>query len=425
MKTGTMATKLMMAVILLTVLAYFGINLAAYFVNPFSTAITYSYTSENAVSVTGYVVREEEVLSGPSDLVYSPRREGEKISVGGTVALVYETAQALSDANTIRTLQARLDQLEYSQTLDAGSQSTVRLDEEITEALIRLRSAMSAGDLPATEDPALSIRTAVLKRSYTHTGTSSVESDISSLRQQILQLSASADPSTVRISATRAGLFSSLIDGYESVLHPGMIQDLTPSSFHKIEPDESASGAGKLIYGNKWYFVTTMKTADIKPLSVGSKITLRFQKGLDRDLTMRVDYIGPEENGECIVSFTSEQYLNLTTLLRHQNAQVIFESYSGFRVPRSALRIVWEPVTNADGTPVLKADGTAETRQVTGVYCVWGTSARFKPVTILWQEEDHIVVIPSDSAIDSRRLRSGDEVITAATDLYDGKVINK
>lgn len=425
MKTGTLATKLMMAAILLTVLVYFGVNLAAYFVDPFSTAITYAYTSENAVSVTGYVVREEEVLSDESDLIYSPRREGEKISTGGTVALVYESAQALNDATTVRTLQARLEQLEFARSLASGSQSTVRLDEEITDSLIRMRSALTRDDLTDTEEPAQVIRAAVLKRSYTHTGSTSLDDAIASLQEQIRQLSDATAPATTRISAPKAGLFSSLVDGYETVLSPGMIRDLTPAAFQKLSPDPFCSGESKIIYGESWSFVTVMDAADVKRLSVGDKVTLRFQKGLDRDLTVKVDFISEEESGQRVVSFTSQQYLGLTTLLRHQNAQIIFESHEGFRIPRSALRIVWEQVTSEDGTPLFKADGTPQTEQVTGVYCVWGTTARFKPVEVIWQEEDHMVVIPAEDAKDSRRLRAGDEVITAAADLYDGKVINR
>ena len=50
--------------------------------------------------------------------------------------------------------------------------------------------------------------------------------------------------------------------------------------------------------------------------------------------------------------------LNLTTLLRHQNAQVIFDSYTGIRVPRSAVRLVAQPVTE-DGEPVLSLPSEA------------------------------------------------------------------
>ena len=64
MKTGTLATKLMLAAIFLTVLVYFAVNLIAYFSDPYSTAVAYAYTGEKAVTVSGYVVRDEEVLAG-------------------------------------------------------------------------------------------------------------------------------------------------------------------------------------------------------------------------------------------------------------------------------------------------------------------------------------------------------------------------
>ena len=73
----------------------------------------------------------------------------------------------------------------------------------------------------------------------------------------------------------------------------------------------------------------------------------------------------------------------------------------------------------------LMEDGTELTEKTTGVYCVWGSAARFKPVDIVWQEESYILVTPTEGASATRTLRAGDEVITAAEDLFDGKVINK
>ena len=51
---------------------------------------------------------------------------------------------------------------------------------------------------------------------------------------------------------------------------------------------------------------------------------------------------------------------------------------------------------------------------------------------VLWQEEEYILVAPDTEALaayqselarESRRLRAGDQVITAAADIYDGMVI--
>lgn len=432
MKNSALATKLAMAAVFLAVIIYFGFSAASYFTDPYTTTLAYSFVGERAVTVSGYVVRDEEVLPGGGDLVYSSRREGERVSAGGTVAQIYQSAQALQDANALRALQEQAQQLEYASALAAGSRTSVRLDDEITGALIAVRQSMSSGGLAAAGDQSAALRTAVLKRSYAYSGAGGLDAASAALTERISALAASADPGTARVTAPRAGLFSSLVDGYESVLNRENILRLTPSSYRAITPEAGAAGVGRLVYGTGWSFVTMMREEDVGRMQPGDTLTLRFQKGLDRDMAMEVAYVSAEEDGRRVVALASERYLQLTTLLRLQNAQIIFESYDGIRVPRSAVRVNAQPLTDEDGKPLLDSSGNPITQNLTCVYCLWGEKARSKPVKVLWQEDEYILVAPDEEALgkyaseqtkESRRLRAGDEVITAAADLYDGKVI--
>lgn len=424
MKTGTLATRLMLAAILLTVLIYFGVNVAAYFNDPFTTTVAYQYASENAVSVAGYVVREEEVLSGQGDLIYVSRREGEKVSQGGTVALIYASQQALDSANALRDLEDQLQQLLQARALTGGSQASVQLDEAVTTSLVTFREAMSRGSLDGAVSAGDGLRSAVLRRSYAYTGTEALEASIASLQSQISALTAASGGGATRITAPRGGLFSSLVDGYEAILTPDMLENMTCQDYRDLAEPAAAGGVGKMIYGTDWYYITLMRTSELDGLKVGDQVTLRFQTGLDQDLPMTVERLSDEDGGQRLVVLSSSRYLNLTTLLRHQNAQIIFDSYTGIRVPRSAVRILWEDITDEDGEVVYREDGQPEQRQVTGVYCLHGNSARFKPVEIVWSEEEYLLVAPAEGASNTRRLRGGDQVITAAADLYDGKVID-
>lgn len=432
MKNSTLATKLMLAAIFLTVLVYFGVNLAAYFSDPYTTTVAYSFTGENAVTVSGYVVREEEVLEGGGELVYSSRSEGERVSRGGTVALIYPTAQALSDANALRELTDQLDQLQYARSLASGSQATARLDDEITQALTRFHSSMAAGSIEGASDAGQTLRTAILRRGYAVTGAEGLDASIDSMQSRISEFTASAEAEATRISAPNSGIFSGLVDGYETVLTLENIREMTPSGYRGIRPETGIASVGKMIYGDEWSFVTIMRSEDVKRLQEKTKVTVRFQKGLDRDMEMTVDSISEEEGGRRVVVFTSDRYIQLATLLRHQNAQIIFESYEGVRVPRSAVRVDAQPVLDENGEPVLDSQGNPKTRSVTCVYSLWGTTARLKPVKVLWQEDEYILVAPDEEALreisaektrESRRLRAGDQVITAAAELYDGKVV--
>ena len=422
----------MLAAIFLTVLVYFAVNLIAYFSDPYSTAVAYAYTGEKAVTVSGYVVRDEEVLAGGGDLVYSSRGEGERVGRGGTVALIYPTVQALDDANTLRELSSQLEQLLYARSLSAGSQATARLDEEITAALSSFRGAMADGRLQDAGEQGEALRTAVLRRSYAFFGDMDLDASIASLQERISGLSAAAEADVTRVSAPKAGLFSGLVDGYEGILNLENIQEMTPETYRAITPPADISGVGKMVYGDSWAFVSLMRSEDVKEMQEGDTVTLRFQKGLDRDMRMKVSYISAEEGGRKVVVFSSGKYLHLATLLRHQNVQVIFESYDGVRVPRSALRVDGQAVSDENGQPVLDSQGNPKTQSVTCVYCLWGDTARQKPVQILWQEDDYILVAPDEEALsafsseqarESRRLRPGDQVITAAADIYDGKVV--
>lgn len=432
MKNSTLATKLMMTAVFLTVLIYFGLNLAAYFSDPYTTTLAYSYTGENAVTASGYVVREEEVLAGGGELVYSGRREGERVAAGGTVAQIYSSPQALADANRFRDLTDQLEQLNYARTLSGGNQTSARLDDEISRCIVSFRSDLAAGNTGSAAGSGGNLRAAVLKRSYSYSGTGSLEAMIASLQEQTTALAASAETGATRITAPAAGLFSGVVDGYETVLNLQNILEMTPSKYQAIQPVQGAGGLGRMVYGDTWSFMTLLNSDAIKKLETGDTVTLRFQTGLNRDMEMRTAYISAPENGRQVVVFTSREHLDLTTLLRRQNAQIIFQSYDGIRVPRSAVRVDSQPVTDENGDPVLDGEGQARTRSVTCVYCLWGNTARLKPVNVVWQEEEYILVTPdaealeafsSELARESRRLRAGDQVITAAADIYDGMVI--
>ena len=173
---------------------------------------------------------------------------------------------------------------------------------------------------------------------------------------------------------------------------------------------------GKLVLGDSWYYVASMRAEEAQALEEAGELTLRFAKGVERDLPVTVAHVGDQENGRCVVVLQGRTYLAELTLLRQQSAQIISGSVEGIRVPEEALRVVTTTRTDEGGN-------TTES-QVIGVYCVVGVEARFKPVEILYSGENFVLVRadqPSDK--ETLRLRPGDEVILSARDLSDGKVV--
>jgi len=428
MKNTSFGMKILMLLLTLGVVAYFGVQALQFFADPLSTTLAYSYVVEEGLELSGYVVREEQLLSGGEDgLVRIQRIEGERVSKGGTVALAYADQGALDRLEELETLTAQLDRLEYIRASALEQQASMKLDKEIMDELTAFRKAVVSERLDAAEDSAGALKNLVLKRDYTYSDTAELEANIASVTARIQELRGQVGGSVRRITAPVPGLYSGVVDGYEDALRPSALGELLPSQLSGVQPDPThTSNVGKLILGDDWYYTAVVPTATAEQLQKTldkqgiTTLTLRFIKNVERDLTVVLHSVGPDENGRCVITFRGETYLPQLTTLRKQNVKVIYNAVEGIRVPKEAIRAEKLTVDN---------EGVETTVDAIGVYCVVGMEARFKPVTILHSAENFTLVEPEqtlatqETRFETVRLRSGDEVILSAHDLYDGKVV--
>lgn len=422
MKNGSFVSKFLMAAVTLGLLAYFGFQVYRYVNDPMLTTLAYTYQVEDTVEISGCVVREEQVLEGSSGGLTQLRRgEGERVSTGGAVATVYADQASLDRQNEIEALNSRIDQLEYAQESMLGAEVTLKLDSQIAQALLDCRSAAAAGRMDTAESRGRELRALVLKRDYTYSGTEDLTGQIQELKSQLKSLRSQAANSVKTIRSPRSGLFSALVDGYETVLTPDMLSSLTPSALDKLTPADIPANTGKLILGDSWYYVGNVSVSEAQALKdSGGSLHLRFTKNVDRDLEVTLVSVSAEENGRCAAVFQGNTYLQELTLLRRQSAEIILSTTEGIRVPRSALRITTQTVTEKDAET---DEETTKEVNVTGVYCVNGAKALFKPVEVLYTGDEYAVVRSAGST-EKVKLRSGDTVIAVARDLYDGKVVS-
>ena len=120
-----------------------------------------------------------------------------------------------------------------------------------------------------------------------------------------------------------------------------------------------------------------------------------------------------------VVVLSADKFLSDTTLLRRQTVELVFNTVSGIRLPKEALRVEQQTATDPD---------TEEEYQVsvTGVYALVGQRAEFKEVTVLAEEDDYILVAAASTETptqEKKALRAGDKIIISSGELYDGKVI--
>ncbi len=418
-KKSGIGTKLLMAALFLGVAGYFGIQAFQYLDDPLGVTLAYRYEVEQAVDMTGYVVREERVLPDEGGgLLRIQRAEGERVAAGGTVASVYADQASLDRQAEIDSLESRVEQLQYAQNLALAAETTRKLDAQIAQNLLEYRRLLAADRLYDAESVVLELRALVLKRDYSDAGGEDAALQLQELGAQLLTLRSQAEGTVRRVTAPEAGLYSAEVDGYEALLTPEMLEGLLPSTLSALTPDPAAaSRTGKLVLGDEWYYAAVLSAEDAGTLlsrqAEVDTLLLRFSKGVDRDLPVTLESVGPRENGRVVAVFRGNAFLRELTLLRQQRAQIITGSIEGIRVPRECLRAEWA---------YLDENGKTVTEEQTGIYCLVGREARFKPVEVIYSAESFVLVRPASDQ-EKRRLRSGEQIIVSARGLFDGKVL--
>ena len=394
--------KILPIAVLAAVLFYFAVQLYNYLSDPVSTTLVTEGQAEDTIALNGWLLRDEEVLPAQSGTLSRERQEGDRVGVGQVLATVYADDGALQTVSQIETLELQLQQLQFALTSYLDPDAALKLDTSITGDILTLRQTLTGGDYTAADSDIAQLKAAVLKRDHPYTSQEEIETEIKAVEGQISSLKASLSGAAT-VTAKAAGTYSAVCDGYETVLTTAFLEDVTPGKLARLQPAGTENSMGKLIYGDTWYYVVSLPEEQAAQLKALGTVTLRFAKGFDQNLRMQVADVSAAENGQAAVTLSCRKYLAQTTLLRHQAADVILRTYEGLRVPSNALRVSEEGVT--------------------GVYCLDGVTAAFRPVTVLYQGQGYALVRPADGAADTRTLRAGDEVIASAGALHDGKVI--
>ena len=419
MKQGKSVITFAMAAIAVALVIYFGFYVAKVFSEPYTTAMAYTYTSNDSAEAVGILVRQETVLPAQTGIVDVTRSEGEKVGVGQSVAQVYRDSQAQTNQADLEALADQIQLLEYSSD-GGGVDSAAKLDENILQAVTALHAASGVGDYNQLEDQVRTLKSTVLKRGYVYgngLGSEELTQKLNDLKSQYAALKQQTSSSTSSVRAPQSGVFSTLVDGYETAVTPQTVFQLTPSSLSALlagQGKEAGGGMGKLITSTRWYFAAALPVSVAERLKEGSTATLRFSGDFDQDIDMRVDQVGQAEGDKSVVVFSTDRYLSQTTLLRQQTAELIFNSWSGLRIPKQALRM--EKSTYTD-----KETGQEVQNNRLGVYALLGGRAEFKTVEVVTEGDDYYVVRSTTDESDA--LRAGDEVIVRATELYDGQLL--
>ena len=131
-----------------------------YLSDPLTTTLAYTYEVEESMDLSGYVVRQEQVItdSSGSGLMQIQRGEGERVSAGGTVAAVYADQASLDRQNEMEQLRIQIEQLQYAQERRWDRKRPLKLDAQIMQSILDYRSSISADKLYDAEKEGAQLR---------------------------------------------------------------------------------------------------------------------------------------------------------------------------------------------------------------------------------------------------------------------------
>ncbi|MDO5784778.1 MAG: HlyD family efflux transporter periplasmic adaptor subunit [Eubacteriales bacterium] len=385
------------------ILVYGVLNIAVNHYNPVKTTTAAQVSMDDSFSTTGYFIRDEQVMDiAEGDTVEYNYSDGDKVAKGASLITEYKDEDALTVSRELKNIQDNISQLETLRSVSATITNSSLLNQKIIAQMNAISEEAEGANLGQISSLTSELRQLSLKSGSLLKGSDDVESEISSLQAQAASLEAKLDGSTSDITSEYAGYFCESIDGYETVLTPDVIEDLTLSSMDKlIDSKKSASvGKGKVISGYVWYFAAKVSDAEAAHLEQGNTVKLRFSQ-VSQDVQATVAAIRDDtDNDYTLVIFKSQDMNEDLISMRKQVATVIVASYSGLKVPKSAVRMEDEQM---------------------GVYVMSNSVAHYKTIEKLFEGDDFYIVKQNVTGNDS--LVVGDDIVVQAKDLDDKKVM--
>ena len=388
-----------------TVAAVLVVLLSLYIAIPVVRQVTGRYETEPVTYITvtesgntsGVIVRAEKLLSTDMPYVSLLAENGEEVAANSAVAVAVQNQSSLDVAHRANEVETEINYLRSLLSRLSTASDNAEQETALRSAVYRLSEASmreDAGEL----DSAVATLSTLLRGGAAENS----EEELNALIRETEELRGQLSERDY-LYAPAAGIFSAETDGFEG-LTPAVLDGITPEGVENLRTqgsDVADNVIGKVVTNHAWYYAAVMAEKDSDRLRVGDVTSLDFGYRSSRTVRASVRSISPtDREGQVAVVFRCSSALAETLSLRLAEAEVVFRSYSGLRVPKKAVHV-------EDGKTV--------------VYTVSAGQMERKLVDILYTGEDFYLV---ESGSEGSSLRAGNELIISGKNLKDGNVVN-
>lgn len=372
-------------------------------------------TAYQSVETDCVVVRREKTVNPASTAGYLSYvvQDGNRVSKNGTIAEIYRTeADALAQKEYDRLTQ-EIDLLKTLQTQsEAQNASLSATNAQIRQLWAELVAHNHSHRVSNLHQHYSDIQYWLNKQQIISGKAVNFTDRIALLTEQKAAVAASYHKEIGALKSPAAGYFVSHVDGYETLLDVDRLGELSieqvqqalraaPQPTYDVTP-------GKIVEDYDWYIACIVPKESAAYLAAGTKTTVRFPLISDQELQVEVTASNKDKSGQAAVVFRCSTVDRALTDIRFEQLQIRIATFSGLRVPDSALRFMQDEQTG---------------EQLSGVYIRKGNTVTFKRIHVLYHSTKENYSICEIIDDDDAYLQLYDSIVTGGKDLYDGKVV--
>ncbi|CDG35488.1 MAG TPA: HlyD family efflux transporter periplasmic adaptor subunit [Acetivibrio thermocellus] len=304
---------------------------------------------EDYVTTDAYIVRDETVINSPSDGISIRNvEEGEKVGVGDTIATVLNKSseKLLED---LKTLDLRIIEAKREKTKNDNffSEDIKKLDQEIQEKLVLVIKKSNKNSISEVKQIKNEIDELIKKKATILGDLSYTDANIKALENEKRILQDSINANKRNIVSNLSGIVSYVIDGYEEILNPEKIPEITPEMLGMIKVVENRKKTDdlstqynkpfvKVIGGIDYYIVFVLDREKADDFKVDNYLRVRIND-IGRVVDGTIAYKSNEMDGKFVIAVRTDKALSDTAGLRVINVDLIKSRYEGLIVPVKSL----------------------------------------------------------------------------------------
>lgn len=405
-----MKNKWMIPVVLFVVL------IVTYFVRGlFTSRIGLELLQEDKIeelsTTQGVLIKTESVntvtLSGATEIYV---KNGDRVSNKEIIAMLYSDTEDESLMTELAEINKKITAIADS---NSGSSvfinDTMKMEAELAKYVDEVISFTCENNLERLSEYKYKMSMLAEQKAVANGEKEYSADDLTNLQTRKYELEKQLGRAENVVSANMPGIFVEGRDGFEESLTMESAKELTPDEIRttinqikngEVITDEEKSYTYRIVDNYSYMLAVNLNKEFIGEMKTGDSVIVRFTDFSSGDTKATIEHISEADNrDEVTVVVRCDTYVAGLMEKRVVNVDFVKKSVSGYKVSIENIHTEEESV---------------------GLYIKRGAVMRFIPINIIYSNGNDAIVSSADS---NQPIKAYDEVVTAAPEFRDGRVI--